>query len=83
MDDRKLASAVTDLGFHSAEMRTLAGRLAEACAREDLDTVFDTGQALMRYARDYPGLLVRVLAHKGLTPPDWYAAGARSESSNV
>jgi hypothetical protein len=78
--DTKVYSALTDLGFHSAEMRTLAGRLAEACAREDLETAKDVAQALQEYADEFNGLYVKLLSTcGGISIPD----GTRSESSSV
>jgi hypothetical protein len=65
-------SALTDLGFHAAEMRMLSGRLAEACAREDTETVRDVAAALRPYCAEYSRLFVRYLAemHGETANPD-------------
>lgn len=76
-----MRALVTDLGFHSAEMRTLAGRLAEACAREELDYACDLAGALQEYSRDYTKLYVRFLALRGHAAV--IAAGARTESTSL
>jgi hypothetical protein len=64
MDDResRAFSALSELGFQAAEMRSLNGQLAEACARKDLDTACDLAEALLVYQRDFAHLYRRLLA---------------------
>lgn len=71
MDPRR-RQALADLGFHAAELRTIADLLSRACVHEDLDSVCDHAQALIPYCRDLPGLYVKLLSIAGpehLEPP--------------
>ena len=78
--DAKVYPAMTDLGFHAAEMRTLAGRLAEACAREDFEAACDMSAGLQSYCRDFTALYVKLLsASGGRSDP----SGARAESTSL
>lgn len=67
--------ALTDLGFHTAEMRTLCGLIAEACARDDQETVHDLSAQLKPYLREFVKLYINLLVvspprHPGLYPID-------------
>jgi hypothetical protein len=69
MTDPKLYAAQTDLGLHAAEMRTIAGMLAEACARDDVETICDYAQAFLEYVDEFPALYLKFLAVCGRTRP--------------
>jgi hypothetical protein len=58
---QKAFSALTDLGFHAAEMRALLDRLAAACARQDKDEVCDLAEAIQPYCAQFGPMYIQFL----------------------
>jgi hypothetical protein len=60
--ERERREVVSHLGMQAAEMRALSAQLADACARQDVETACDLAEALKVYHRDFAAIYQRLLS---------------------
>jgi hypothetical protein len=83
MNEHRVQAALTDLGFEAAEMRTVAGQLAQACTRGDLIEVCTLARVLEQYCGGFGMAFGKLLKLTGDEARYGSPAGAMNESVSL